>query len=156
MTIKEVQKLANGEKTGGFVATLKTIKKKWQSGDEQIQTAVLADKTGEILAEILLAKNQYGTDTFSRNEVLKISMAEVQQATEGTKLYVERYIRETATEPDISYNGYELPNWDKINQGKVRHGIVCSYIRAIGKIPDLSDVDKATIEKLVNYIMEGK
>ncbi len=42
------------------------------------------------------------------------------------------------------------PDWDAISRGKVRHGIVCAYIKS-GKEPNIQDV-----ELWVDYVMTGQ
>lgn len=157
-TIAEIQKLETGAKVSDLTVVVKKTKKKSQLGDETTQEFVLSDTTGEILAEILLAETDFGTETLIRNETLNIRKGEIQQSVEGTRLYVSIYERLKFTEPpEISAYGYELPDWEKVNRGKVRHGLCCGLIRR-GEQLDylLVEATQDKIEKVINYIMEGK
>ena len=150
MTIKELFTIPSYETLGGFTLIVKTVKKKWEIGNDKIQQVVLTDKTGDILADICLRKTQYGFDILTRCLEIIVIAAEMQETETGErKLYVSQYNIPSRSEPDYGLPT-DYPDWDKINRGKVRHGLVCSYIKAN------KPINKSEIEALVEYIIDGE
>lgn len=138
---------------GGFILTVKTTKKYVQLPNKKyVHTVVLFDKTGEMVADFLS-----GTyNPLIKGEQIKIIVAEIQalvlkDGASGIKLYVSQFERLTQTldEYEREQNEYALV-WDKQTRGKIRHGLVCSYIRTG------AEIDKERIEQLVEYIMTGE
>ncbi len=168
MTISEIQKLDTGARVHGLKVVIKKTKKRSQFGDEITQEFVLGDSTGEILAEILLAKlvhrscvhRSCGVETLIRNEPLTIIAGEIQQGAEGTRLYVSAYERYGQSEPDEPhYTSAEIeqntkPDWNKIARGKTKCNIVCAMLSAGLSADRILDSHKSEIEKLINYIFE--
>lgn len=157
-TIKQLLAMPIGEKTGGgFILTVKKTKKAVQLPNKQyIHTVVLFDDTGEMLADF---KDQGGKGAYNpmiKGWQVKIIVAEIQAADAtgrckedqtGKKLYVDQFsvVTSQSNEP-----GDDYPDWRVTVRGKIRHGLVCAYIRA-GK-----EIDKVEIEKTIEYIMEGE
>ncbi len=157
MTITQLQKMPVGERVGGgFILTVKQTKKYVQLPNKHyVHTVVLFDETGEMVADFL----DPGVGIYSpiiKREKIKIIIAEIQglvlkAGDNGTKLYVTQYqkLTQTLDEYEAEAAGYAV-QWNREIKGKIRHGLVCSFIRA-GK-----DIDKAQIELLVEYIMTGE
>jgi hypothetical protein len=151
-TIVDLLAMPIGQEIKGFIADTKTIKKKWLIGDKDrwVQQVVLTDKTGDILTDILLAKTPYGCDTIHRCARITVVSGQMQAAEKGSKLFISEYKIRTQTADE--YTDEEQIWQDKWNvevKGKIRHGVVCSYIKA-GK-----PINKPEIEALVKYVMEG-
>jgi hypothetical protein len=163
MNISHIQKLETGAKVHNLEVVIKKTKKRSQLGDETTQEFVLADNTGEILAEILLVHRSYGVETLIRNEPLTIIAGEIQQGADGTRLYVSEYERHTQSEPDEPhYTSAELEqdtrsDWDKTARGRTKCVVVCAAITSnqISLFDDPNDPDiQKAINKWVNYIFE--
>lgn len=156
-TIAEIQKLETGAKVSDLTVVIKKTKKRSQLGDETTQEFVLSDTTGEILAEILLAETDFGTETLIRNETLNIRKGEIQQSVEGTRLYVSIYERHVQSEPEPHYTSAEIEQYksvDKIARGKTKCLLVCAYISAGISADRILDSYKKDIERLIGYIFE--
>jgi len=152
MKIKDILKNPVGQKLGGFNLTIKTAKKKWEGDSGWVHQVLVSDDTGEMLVDVNIVKNI----PLHRGETFRVVVAEVQQGEKGKKLYVFEYKRIVQIgEPEELY-GIES-DWDKVNRGKVRHGLVCALIRA-GEITiePITIASKNFIEEMVNYIMTGK
>lgn len=153
MTIDQLLKMPVGEKTGGFVLTIKKTKKAVQLPNKQyIHTVVLFDETGEMLADF---KDQGGKGAYNpmiKGQEVKIIVSEIQQAETGIKLYIDQFALATGnSEPDLGYApGEDYPDWRTTVRGKIRHGLTCSYIKS-GKEPD-----KDTVKKWTEFIMTGE
>jgi len=154
MDIKQLQAMPIGSRTGGgFVLTVKKTKKSVQLPNKKyIHTVVLFDNTGEMLADF---KDPGTYNPLIKGQQVAIVVAEIQQAEgEGKKLFVDQFdIPAGKSEPDYFGGFDDIPDWETITRGKIRHGLVCSYIRA-GKT--IGNMDKEVIETLVEYIMKGK
>ncbi len=161
MTVTELLKMPVGQPIGGgFILTVKKTKKSVRLPNKRyVHTVVLFDATGEILADF---KDPSPTDynPIIKGRQVKIIVAEIQAADSmgrakidqtGKKLYVNQYAINTQTIDEYEQElNAEEQRWDKINRGKVRHGLVCSYIKA-GK-----EINRPEIEALVEYIMTGE
>lgn len=178
ITITQLLTMPIGEKIGGgFVLTVKTTKKSISLPDDKmaIQTVVLFDKTGEMLADFVCpyADEKYGyRDVLSigvkKGDQVKIIVAQIQVADptsnkialkEGKKLYVDQF--EKLSQVLSEYEGQLIDyqeDWDKQTRGKIRHGIVCSMIHSSGSFEDLKSIEhyKEQIEKLVEYVFTGE
>ena len=149
ITIEQLKKMPVGEKIGGgFILTIKKTKKAVQLPNKTyIHTVVLFDKTGEMLADF---KDQGGIGAYNpmtKGQEVKIIVAQIQHAEAGTKLYVDQFTHNPSLN---SEPGNDYPDWRTTIRGKIRHGLVCSYIKAG------IDIDKREIEDLAEYIMTGE
>jgi len=156
MTIDQILKMPIGQKFGGFDLTIKTAKKKWQVNKTWMHQVCLMDETGEMLADVNIG--QY--IPLHRGTRIHIIVAEVQDNEKGKKLYIDQFDRLTMTVPEYEAQiGSAEDDWDKVNRGKVRHGLICALIRS-GQIKEedipLGSGAKMKIEALVDYIMTGK
>lgn len=159
MTIDQLLKMPVGEKTGGFILTVKKTKKavKLPSG-QYIHTVILVDDTGEMLADF---KDQGGKGAYNplvKGQEVRIVVSEIQHADptskeialrSAKKLYVDQFTIATSTVAEFEA-GEEYPDWRTTVRGKIRHGLVCSFIQA-GK-----EIDKVEIKALEDYIMNGE
>ncbi len=149
-----------GTKTGGFEFTIKTKKScKEQLNKDWWHTIKICDETGEMLVDVMVGKKYNPIATSS----IRIITCEVQDAEllnkPIKKLYTDEYqLPATTGEPPNIYDtGYEPPDWEKISEGKVRHGVTCSFIQAGElKMDDLTGRDIRIINSLVDFIMKGK
>ncbi len=154
MTIEQLLNGAVGEKTGGgFVMSIKTFKKTWETEEGWFQQIILMDKTGEMPADVFLGK-KYDTLRGKGNQI-KIIVCEIQEAEylgkDRKKLYIDQYatLTQTVSEYEARINEAELARDIQV-KGMVRHGLVCSFIRAS------KEINKPEIENLVEYIVTGK
>jgi len=155
MNIAQIQKMPVGERLGGFVLTVKKTKKSVQlPNGYYIHTVVLFDSTGEILTDF---KDQGGKGAYNpliKGQEVKIVVAGIQHAETGTKLYVDQFSLVTSQNLEP---GEDYPDWRVTVRGKIRHGLVCSLIRA-GEITiePITKESKKHIEAMAEYIMEGE
>ncbi len=147
ITIQQLKNMPDKERCGGFELTIKTAKKKWQIGDTWMHQVLLMDNTGEMLADVNIGKNI----PLQRQQVIRIIVAEVQDSESGKKLYIDQFTIVSATEPE--WESGQM--WDAVTEGKIRHGLVCSLIRAKGQIY-IGDSEKEDINSLVKFIQTGK
>jgi len=164
MTIAELLKMSVGQKIGGIgVLTVKKTKKSVRLPDKRyIHTVVLFDRTGDMLADFR-DPSPMGYNPIGKGRQVAIEVAEIQAADSigrskvdqtGKKLFVHQY-----SIPTMSIDEYEQglseeeERWDKINRGKVRHGLCCAFIRSNTANP--LDIKKQ-INELVDYIMTGE
>lgn len=152
-TIQQLRNMPLGSKTGGFVKTVKTAKKKWQVNGKWMHQVLLMDETGEMLADVNIG-------TYSpliAGQEIRIVVCEVQAAEIGpfasdrTKLYVDQFAftESPVTEPadTMNFTG-ESPN---IIRGKIKTWLAAASLQS-GKTPQ--EVDRAGIESLVDWVMQ--
>lgn len=157
-TIALLKNMPTGTKAGGFEFAIKTKKKLFKIGDDWIHTLVLCDKTGDMLADVNIGKGYKPITT----PTIHITVSEVQDAELNNKpvkkLYIDQFTVPTfiGEPPELSDNGFELPDWEKIAEGKIRHGLVNTLLRT-GEIKSIkpTETQKIEIEKLIEYIVEG-
>lgn len=159
-TIKNILEWPVGYKSGGFVFTVKTAKKRWENNDGTwYQRLMLSDGKDEILAEVITD----GNIPIRRNTKIRVIVCERIEIDINNKPAPALFIPEwrddapTISEPD------ELDSWliarkEEI-KGKCRYGIVCALIKRIQPgTPNLklTKKHKEEIEELVEYIMSGE
>lgn len=158
MKIIDILKMPIGQKLGGFVLTIKIAKKKWQVGKVWMHQVVLMDETGEMLADVRIG----GYLPLIAGNKIRIIVAEIQAVElppktkfhNRTKLYIDQFEKLTITVPEYEAQmGNVEDDWDKVNRGKVRHGLCCAFIRSNTANP--LNI-KEQIEELVEYIMTGR
>ena len=160
MTIAEMLALDIGAQVHDTdFKTIKTAGKDVIVDGEYIQSIVLMDKTGEIPCDIRLGPKR---KVLIKGEIIKVVDANVQNhAKKGKKLYIDGYL----PPPSVTFDEYEsqreaenlewLRDEEKVIEGKIRHGIVCSMIKSGQSIPDILQ-NKAPIEMVIKYIKTGK
>ncbi len=164
MTIADILKYPVGYKFGGCVLTVKKTKKSVRlPNDRYIHTVVLFDSTGEMLADFKDPGGAGAYNPLTKGQQVKITVAEIQTADStgqakvdqtGTKLFVDQFVLETSTQYET---GEEYPDWRVTVRGKIRHGVVCSLIRAKEiTIEPIADQSKKHIEAIVEFIMTGE
>ena len=156
MNIAQLKEMPVKSKVGGFELSVKTFKKNFQIKDIWFQQVILMDETGEITADVKTGK-KYKPLRGHGNKI-KIIVCEIQESEYMNKpckkLYVEQHTTPTSTVDEYEAEQDSLSlKWDKEIAGKIRHGVVCSYIRAGNTI---SNADKEIIEALVGYIKTGE
>ena len=153
ITIQQLKNMPVGERVGGFELSIKTYKKTWEANKKWYSQVILMDETGEMPADIYVGKAY--NPIRGRGHKIRLIICEVQEAEylgkDRKKLYISEYSIPTTTiaEYEAEQDALDL-KWGKEIQGKIRHGLVCSYIKK-GKL-----IDKSEIEKLIEYIMTGK
>lgn len=158
MTIKQLLEMPIGERVGGFECSIKTFKKTFQVGKVWFQQVILMDSTGEMPADVNVGTSR--NPLRGRASSLKIVVCEVQEAEylgkDRKKLLVHEYIIPaiTADEWEEEQAAIEA-KWNKETEGKIRHGLVCSCIKAGQAFCDIEKY-KPEIEALVKYIMTGE
>ena len=146
MNIKQVLDMPVGQKFGGFDVTIKTCKKRWQVKEKWVQQIVITDTSGDAIADVNVIRNS----PLQRGSALHITVGIVQAGETGKKLYIDQFVfPDIVSEPtQIGYD-FDVDAFDRQIDGKIRHGLVCSYIRS-GNF-----VDKDEIRKLVKFIKTG-
>jgi len=157
-TVDQLLKMPIGSKTGGFELSIKTFKKTWQVGDVWFSQVILMDETGEIPADVKVGKKY--NPIRGRATSIKITVCEIQEAEylgkDRKKLLVDQYILPTMTMDEYADEQEALAlKWNKEIEGKIRHGIVCSCIKAKFNLSEIPK-HKSEIEALVKYIMTGE
>ncbi len=153
MTIKQLLAMPINEKVGGFELSIKTFKKTFQVGKLWFQQVILMDSTGEIPADVNVGTQH--NPLRGRASSIRIVVCEVQEAEYLAKDRKKLLIHE-CTIPTTTMGEWEEEQeaietkWNKEIEGKIRHGLVCSFVKA-GK-----GIDKPAIEALVKYIMTGE
>ena len=153
MTIKQLLAMPIGEKVGGFELSIKTFKKTFQAGKLWFQQVILMDSTGEMPADVNVG-TEYNPIR-GRASSIRIVVCEVQEAEYLGKDRKKLLVHE-CTFPTVTVDEWEEEQeaietkWNKETEGKIRHGLTCSFIKA-GK-----EIDKPAIEALVKYIMTGE
>ena len=154
MTIKQLLAMPVGEKTGGgFELSIKTFKKNFQIGNIWFQQVILMDTTGEMPADI--NRGKVYNPLRGHGKKIGIVVCEVQEAEylgkDRKKLLVHEHTIPTTTMAEYEEEQEALESkWNKEIEGKIRHGLTCSYIKA-GKEPDKDKVNKWT-----EFIMTGE
>jgi hypothetical protein len=163
MTIAELLAMPIGgelrARGAGFMLIVKTVKKNWETPDKKkIQQVVLTDSTGDILADIDLAKTGYGFDHINRGIQLRIISGQIQQAESGKKLFITEYALPMGmTEPDYGIDQDLVAFQQREVEGKCRYGIACSQLRAGMKIDMvLGAENRQKINELVGFIKGDK
>lgn len=166
MKIAEIQAGTVGQRATGFTVNVKTFKKIWQVGDEWFQQVILCDETGEIPADVKLgkAKRPNTRPSLQGNKTLTVIACELQESEymgkPCKKLYIDEYSVPTITADDynkmqedeaLEYRAYEE---HKI-RGMIRHGLVCSMIKAQFNPQDILKNWQPTIKELVEFIFSG-
>jgi len=119
-------------------------------------------------------ETQYGfcqavtaTDTMGLTECLNYFFNDMQGALDirevGAKYYDIKWDREKhffkciPAEPSPAPEELEKdqPNWDKINLGKCRHGILCAVLQSGLHPSDITNEIKTTINQLAQFSMTG-
>ena len=155
ITIAQLLVMPVGERVGGgFLMTIKTVKKSTQLPNGKfVHTVVLFDNTGEMLADI---KDPGTYNPPIRGTQLLIVVAEIQAAEKGTKLYIDQFdFPASKSEPDYYAGGDNIPDWQTITRGKIRHGIVCACIKTGNSLVRVNEL-KPQIEELVEYVFTGE
>jgi hypothetical protein len=153
MTIKQLLAMPIGEKVGGFELSIKTFKKNFQVGKVWFQQVILMDTTGEMPADVNIGTKY--NPIRGRASSIRIVVCEVQEAEylgkDRKKLLVHECTFPTTTMAEWEEEQEAIEaKWNKEIEGKIRHGLVCSFVKA-GK-----EIDKPAIEALVKYITTGE
>jgi len=176
MTIKQLLEMTIGQKTGGFLLTIKMAKKFWEvthlgekaEGRIFHQNAIVTDETGEeMIATVKISSPEHGNhDTLKVGQIIRIIVCEIQNAYDqkgdepipNKKLFIEQYNDfieiERGQEMAWGPEGAEALAWSQARRievkGKCRHGVVCAIL-STGKDPD-----KEYVNKLVEFIVTGE
>ncbi len=186
MTITQLLEMPIGQKTGGFLLTVKTAKKFWEVPNEQgqkvghkgqgrilHQQAILADETGEIIADIKILSPEHGNlcDAIKVGAIIRVIVCEIQIAYSkkgdtpepNKKLFIDQfsvYIKEEAGRESVwGPEGAEALAWQEAREeevrGKVRHGVVCAMIQNDDRQTVILD-NKKFVNDIVDFIMTGE
>jgi len=174
LMIKDLKKLPEGTEISGFPLLIKIARGTFRDAEENIwQEALFMDATGEITGQILLdpyepeykSHKTTGDAPFWRSKqricVMKgiIQDADVRKKPTAKIVITECFnlaVRLTFEQQQESSE----EEWRQLRQdeikGKIRHGIVCSWIRT-HKIfnPDL-ETDRKSVNRMVDFILTGE
>jgi len=187
-TVKQIKEWPIGYKSGGFFLTVKQVKKFWEvpqpdgklvghkgEGRILVSQAILTDLTGDLLADLKIASPEHGNhNPLKVGQAIRVIVCEVQQAypqkgqdpPQGKKLYIDQYEdyikqelgTESAWGPDDEAFAWAEARKEEV-KGKVRHGIVCSLIKAkeiaLDEIP-IPPAHKQRINEIVDFIITGQ
>ncbi len=153
MNIEQIKQIPIGQENrfgGGITLAIKTKKEcKEFKKNLWIHKVLLSDGADDILADVNVGP-RYNPLTSPDITIIVAWLKDSDHLNKPIKmLYIDQFRINSQTEPDFDAD-WKAPDWDAINRGKVRHGLVCAYIRA-GKT-----IDKTEIGKLVEYIMNGQ
>ncbi len=137
-----------GQKFGGFDVVIKTCKKKWELKGKWVQQIVILAVTCVVLADV----NIQISVTLHSGTVLHMTVGIVQEVVEtGKKIYIDQFtLPSDIGEPEQQFTTPLYGTTDNIIRGKIRCWLVASYIQA------KRHIDKAEIEELVDYVIDGK
>lgn len=161
MMVKDLKALAAGTEVKGFPLLIKTARKTFKDAVENVwQEVVFMDASGEMLGHIAME----GNTPWQSKTNLCIMEATIQDTDERRKETMKLVVTDcfdAATpitfdqDQDLSAEDWRLNHENEI-KGKIRHGIVCSMIRA-GDRPSAKD---PKVEKYINawvdFIMTGE
>jgi hypothetical protein len=181
ITIKQILEWPVGYKSGGFVLTVKKVKKFWElpqadgtlvghkgEGRIIIHQAVLTDGTGDLLCDLQTNSPEHGNhNPLKVGQMIRIIVCEVQKAYEkkGTdpepdkKLFIEQYedyIKQEVRRGESPWGpDSEAFEWAEARKeevkGKIRHGIVCAMIKSPAGRPKARDPET---ERYINAWVE--
>ena len=147
MTIVQLLEMPIGQRTGGFLLTVKTAKKFWEvpnkdgvkvghKGTGRIlhQQAILTDETGEIIADIKILSPEHGNlcDAIKVGAIIRVVVCEIQIAYDkkgdtpepNKKLFIDQfsaYIKEDAGRESVwGPEGAEALAWQEARQEEVK------------------------------------
>lgn len=159
MTIQQLKEMPIGSKTGSFYLTIKTAKKKWQDKNgDWICQVLLADKTGEMLADVCIGENI----PLQRTQALWVVVCEVQEAEPdqtkasriGKKLLVSEFRLDEITEPPEM--GMLLGEGEKVIRGKVLCWMTAAKIQTGATAEEVKAfITEPAFKEIVDIIMDG-
>ena len=149
ITIEQLKKMPIGYRTGGFIKTIKTAKKKWQVDSKWMHQVLLTDETGDMLADVNIG-------TYSPligGQEIRIIVCEIQETevrnVPTLKLYIDQFTMPSVTEPpDVMNFAGASPN---VIRGKIKTWLVAGCLQS-GTPP--AEVDRMGIESLVDWVMK--
>lgn len=165
MKIEQLLLQPHGQKIGGgFTLSIKTRKKEWTVGKVWWQQLICMDETGEMPVDVKL-----GRERVTLRTEIKVIVAEVRDAEYLNKprkiLVVDQFSVPTIMVDDYyaeADKAYDI-NMAEV-RGKIRHGLVCSFIQA-GKLinkdsfpasPNSEPYTKKIINEWAEFIITGK
>ena len=182
MTIKQLLEMPIGQRTGGFLLTVKTAKKHWEVPNKEGQTvghkgqgrvlhqqAILTDETGEMIADIKILSPEHGNqcDAIKVGAIIRVIVCEIQTAYDkigaspepNKKLYIDQfvaYIKDVVVPESYSSSFNDEMQYGEplhIVKSKVKMHVVCAILTA-GNDPIESFVDE-WVDKIVQKKMTG-
>ena len=181
MVIKQLLEMPIGYRTGGFVLTVKTAKKRWQvtnlahheKGAVWMQQAVVTDETGDMLVDVKTNSTEHGNHApLQVGQLIRVIICEIQTAYDAKginpepnkKLYIDQYedffIRHTPDKDSPWGPEDEAFEWAEARrreiEGKIRHGLSCAIIRHYGLEGGPNQNTKSQINEWVEFIMKGE
>jgi len=124
MNIEQLLKMPVGQKTGGFLTTVKMAKKYWEvgklgqkeKGRVIHQQAILVDETGEMVADIKINSPEHGNhDSLKKGQIIQVIVCEIQSGYEQKglnpesqkKLFIDQYVDYVSQEPMTADEYYD-------------------------------------------------
>ena len=158
MKISQIMIQPIGQRFNAGTLTIKTCKKTWEVNGIWYHQVIFMDNTGEMPADVKIGKYL----PLKRAIEIKVIVAEVREAEYLSKsckiLYVDQYSIVTTTVDEFLEKEDE---WFTMQQdqikGKIRHGIVCSFIKAKEiALEPIAEESKKLISDIVDFIMTGE
>lgn len=176
MTIKQLLDMPIGQKTGGFLLTVKTAKKHWEVPNKDGQTvghkgqgrvlhqqAILTDETGDMIADIKILSPEHGNqcDTIKVGAIIRVIVCEIQTAYDkrgdtpepNKKLFIDQfaaYIKDSVVSGNCSseYDYYDIPG-----RCKTWHiaAFIQGYAANTGRMPECTEGRMKAIDKWVDF-----
>ena len=161
MDIKQIQKMPIGYKAGGITLTVKTVKKTWQlpgKNDNWIHQVLLADKSGDILADVNIGKKYNPLRRSQVITIIKFEVRETELRNSAVKIiYVDQFRQETITADEYMDNfTEEEEKWDKIARSKIKFGFAIRYAeRGKTLVEILNYIEDPALDRVVEAVMKG-
>jgi hypothetical protein len=158
MKIEQVLIQPIGQRFNAGTLTIKTCKKTWQVNDIWYHQVILMDETGEIPADVKIGKYE----PLHRGSQINIIIAQVRDAEYLGKprkiLFIDQYSVPTTMVSDYEQEQDRILEDNRLQiKGKIRHGLVCSLIKAKEiALEPIAEKSKMLIKDMVDFIMTGE
>jgi len=179
MNIKQLLEMPVGQRTGGFLLTVKHAKKAIEithlghkeSGRIWHQSTIFTDETGDMIGQVKTASPEHGNHKpLAVGMLIRVVVGEIQTAYEGKgpnpepdkKLFVDQYAEYVEQVPEKCVWGPETEEalaWEEVNHRQVRGKCRTWYVSAIrqggGLFDPDSEKDKEHVHKVVEFMVTG-
>jgi len=159
MKIEQILIQPIGQRFNAGILTIKTCKKMWEVDDVWYHQVVFMDDTGEIPADVNVGKKY---NPLHRAWKVNVIIAELRDAEYLGKprkvLYVEQYSIPTTSIAEYEQGQDQMEDELKlIVEGKIRHGLVCSLIKAKEiALEPITPKSKNIINSMVDFVIKGE
>lgn len=183
MNIKQLLEMPVGQRTGGFLLTVKHAKKAWEitklghkePGRIWHQSAIFTDETGDMIGQVKIQSPEHGNHKpLAVGMIIRVIVGEIQRAYDSQgpapepdkKLYVDQYSEYIEQQPMKAAWGPDVEEaiaWQEVRReevkGKCRTLLICAmaqsgHPQSCGFNPK-SEEDKDYVRKTVEFMVTG-